>query len=93
MHAMLRNKRRICVRKRVFCSEKGCLWRQPQAIRAHDLVCILNGSQVPVILRRCEGAAEQGTYRLVGQACLDGAMYGKKVDWAGDADAEEMILV
>lgn len=92
-YSMLRNKSLICVRKRLFLSDKGLLGLAPEGIGNKDIVCILNGSSVPVALRRWESNGQQATYRLIGQVYLEDTMYGEKVDWENDSQADEIVLV
>jgi hypothetical protein len=60
----------------------------PSDSKVGDLVCILHGSDVPVILRRGAG----NTYTFIGQCYFEGCMYGEAVKWEED-EAEEFYLI
>jgi hypothetical protein len=54
----------------------------PESMKEGDLICILFGCQLPVILRQkrnSKGALED-EYVYLGEAFLDGYMYGKAVE-------------
>ncbi|CAG5139407.1 uncharacterized protein ALTATR162_LOCUS481 [Alternaria atra] len=53
-----------------------------------DLICIIHGSQVPLVLRRLPN----GYYHLIGQCYFEGAMRGEEVTW-DEADADDFVLV
>ena len=56
----------------------------PNNVQNGDKVCILHGSVVPVVLRKCGNV-----YTLVGKCYFEHCMYD---DWTED-EAEEMVLV
>lgn len=56
-------------------TEKGLGGTVPGTAMAGDLVCILNGGDVPFILRRSGMRAD--SYQLVGQCFITGIMYGE----------------
>ena len=92
-YAKLRKQSLICVRKRMFVSKTGALGLAPDAIQPGDEVAILNGSRVPLALRKSPGNGRRTTYRLIGQAYFEGAMDGEKVTWSNDGEADEIVLV
>lgn len=53
-----------------------------------DLVCILHGSNVPVILRECPN----NTYQFICECYFEDCMHGEAVTWDEDG-ADEFILV
>jgi hypothetical protein len=69
-------------RRRIFTTRKGYLGLASRALHRGDHICILRGCPVPVLLRR-HGAQ----YQVVGEAYVDGIMYGEitsegKAEWA-----------
>jgi hypothetical protein len=44
-----------------------------------DLVALLRGGNVPYVLRRCTDSEHKGSYYLVGECYVYGAMDGEKV--------------
>jgi len=66
-------------------------WRlgiAPNTVANGDYVCILHGSNTPVILR----AHASGAFRVVGQAYIEGIMHGEVVYW-GEDEAEIFQLL
>lgn len=57
-------------------------------IRVGDLICILHGSNLPMILR----GLSKKTYQFIGQCYFEDCMHGEAVTWDED-DAEEFVLV
>lgn len=93
-YAKLRKQSLICVRKMMFVGTTGALGLAPAAVKPGDEVAILNGSRVPVVLRKFSGADGHGTtYQLIGQAYFEDAMNGEKVTWSIDNEAGEIVLV
>lgn len=75
--------------KRLLLGRKQLFGLGPDAILPGDCICILHGSSVPLILRRCENAKE---YTVMGQCYYESWMYGEKVDWEED-EADEFVLI
>jgi hypothetical protein len=46
----------------------------PMLAQEGDHICILRGAKIPFILRR---TGQQGRFRVVGEAYLDGFMHGQ----------------
>lgn len=67
---------RTADQRKAFTSNEGHLGLGPQNIQTGDLVCILFGSEVPLILRR----SMTGTYTLIGDAYVYGIMHGEYID-------------
>ncbi len=59
--------------KRFSRTRDGRLARVPIHAMPHDLICILNGSEVPYVLR----LQEDGTYLVVGECYVHGIMHGE----------------
>ncbi|KAK2023105.1 HET-domain-containing protein [Colletotrichum zoysiae] len=80
--------------RRFFVGERGYWGLGPSLMRKGDVCAILFGADVPIILRPC---GRRGQYRLVGQAYMNGAMYGEIVEkWEeGDAtwEKEDVCLI
>ncbi|KAF1828453.1 hypothetical protein BDW02DRAFT_239197 [Decorospora gaudefroyi] len=85
---------RLCDHARVAGGRElivGYGWRLGLAHRSvceGDLICIVHGSEVPLVLRRLTS----GYYRLMGQCYFEGAMRGEEVTW-DEASADEFVLV
>lgn len=60
----------------LMTTKKGYVGFVPKRSRAGDLVFVLMGSDVPLVLRRCE----EGMYRLVGECYVHGIMEGEAMD-------------
>ena len=72
---MIREWSLITRNKRVFLTDEYDLGLVPEIARGGDSICLIDGSKVPCVLRKVEGA--DGTYRLISQCYLDGWMYGE----------------
>ena len=77
------------IHKRLFLGSKQLFGLGPKAVRPGDCICIIHGSTVPLLLRRCEKEKE---WTVVGQCYYESWMYGEKVDWEED-EADEFVLV
>jgi hypothetical protein len=75
--------------KRLFLGRKQLFGIGPNAILPGDCICIVHGSTVPLILRRCENETE---YTVVGQCYYENWMHGELVDW-GEDEADEFVLI
>jgi hypothetical protein len=53
-----------------------------------DLVCVLHGSDVPVILRECPG----DLYKFIGQCYFEDSMYGEAIIWDEDEEKEYCLI-
>lgn len=54
----------------------------PSLTQVDDVICILNGSDLPLVLRK-----KGQRYQLVGPCFVYGMMHGEMVDWAqGEGD-------
>lgn len=74
--------------RRLALTACGRMCLVPRGAFAGDVVAILHGSSFPVILRH-EVAS---SYRLVGEAFVEGTMEGEAVNWAEDeADTLELV--
>lgn len=77
-----------CARKmsgrRYFMTEDGLMGMGTGFLRNGDIVCVPLGCSTPVILRE----ERNGEYRFIGDAYVDGYMYGRAVDELGDGRRE-----
>jgi len=92
----LRDLARIAGWRRVVVTNTGFLGLAHHSVRKGDLICILHGSNVPIVLRMTTKAGNFLTrdvnYKMIGQAYIEGMMDGEVVDWK-EEDAEEFLLV
>lgn len=65
-----------CNNRRFFVTRGGYWGIGPPAMQKGNVCAVLVGADVPFVLRP---TATEGTYRLVGQAYIYGAMYGETV--------------
>ncbi|KAL9611788.1 MAG: hypothetical protein Q9167_003599 [Letrouitia subvulpina] len=68
---------RICRNKKFFLSDDFYFGLAYRKIREGDLICILNGSRTPTIIRELTSGEEGSGYRFVAQCYLDGWMQGE----------------
>ncbi|KAG4433046.1 hypothetical protein IFR05_011464 [Cadophora sp. M221] len=61
-------------RRRFFVSQDNIVGLAPACAEQGDVICVLLGCRYPVVLRR-----KGGDYLLVGEAYVDGYMYGEAV--------------
>lgn len=77
----LRDLARIGGWRRVVVTNTGFLGLAHHSVRKNDLICILHGSNVPIVLRITTKAGDFLTrdvnYKMVGQAHVEGMMDGK----------------
>jgi hypothetical protein len=66
----------ICYYRSIFLTRNGCVGSAPPAMRAGDLVVVLEGGNVPFILRKQN---DGDFYKLVGAAYVNGIMKGQAV--------------
>jgi hypothetical protein len=84
-----RSETRRCTSRSWLSLSKHTIALGPRTARSGDLVVILNGSNLPCVVRR----RENGHYfELAGQCFVDGIMYGEGVTWA-EEEAEAFWLV
>lgn len=79
--------------RRFFVTKGGYWGLGPATIQGGDVCAILLGADVPFVLRP---TAEEGTFKLVGQAYVYGVMYGellKRSDGEGGIDAKKVCIV
>lgn len=70
--------------RRYFMTEDGLMGMGTGFLRNGDIVCVPLGCSTPVILRE----ERNGEYRFIGDAYVDGYMYGRAVDELGDGRRE-----
>jgi hypothetical protein len=74
--------------KRFFLSDTGYLGLAPIRSQAGDEVWILQGGNVPFILR----GLQNGRYLLVGEAYVHGVMLGELVPDDGDHQLQDVCI-
>jgi hypothetical protein len=72
--------------KRPFLSEYGYVGLGPSYMRPGDVIVVLNGANVPFIIR----PADEGKYRFMGECYCDGIMDGEIIS---RRTKEEIVLV
>lgn len=76
-----------CYRRNIFALERYTIGLGPQNTEPGDVICIIHGSEVPIVLRQ-----EGDKWRVVGSCFIDGIMFGEAVTWTEDeADIFELI--
>ena len=80
--------------QRCFCTtEKGFFGLVPGKVEVGDEVAILNGGNVPFILRRFESGNEQElVYRLVGDGYFHGLMHGEALS-LGTYEERDLVII
>lgn len=78
-------------RNKVARSVNRKLGLVPRAAKRGDHICILHGSNVPIVLRMAKGKDKKGQWQLVGQCCWEDVMYGEAVSWI-EEEAETFVL-
>lgn len=78
------------VLRRLFATENGHLGLGPCPLQAGDQVWILNGSDVPFILKQ---QATEGEYEMVGTAYVHGIMLGEAVENGAREKARSITLI
>lgn len=71
--------------RRAFITSNGYLGIGPGTLQEEDIVAIIYGTDVPLLLRPCDG----GVYKLLGEAYVDGIMDGE----AMEGRKEEVVFV
>ncbi|KAL8842282.1 MAG: hypothetical protein Q9176_002671 [Flavoplaca citrina] len=85
---------KIIINKKFFISAGFNFGLAYEAVREGDLICILQGSKTPTILRRMRDAGENH-YRFVAQCYIDGCMRGEPYEERGwsKENAETFVLI
>lgn len=73
--------------RRFFVTQAGRIGIGPQVMKKDDLVAILHGSRVPIVLRQCR---HRYSYFMVGQAYVDGIMFGEAFEAHVEAGTVDM---
>lgn len=69
--------------RRLVSTAKGYVGAPLGHVRAKDLVCVVAGSQVPLVLRRADG----DMFELVGEGYFHGLMDGEAFEGLGDIES------
>jgi hypothetical protein len=78
-------------RNKVALSMNRKLGLVPRTSKRGDLICILHGSNVPIVLRMAKGKDKKGQWQLIGQCYWEDVMYGEAVSWT-EEEAETFVL-
>jgi hypothetical protein len=78
---------RFCYNRRFFRTEEGRLGWGPDQTKEGDVVCVLNGVDVPLVLRR---VCDRG-FEVIGDAYVHGIMDGEAMSMG--LNEKEMLLV
>ncbi|TDZ22179.1 Heterokaryon incompatibility protein 6, OR allele [Colletotrichum orbiculare MAFF 240422] len=82
-----------CARRKLFITSRGHLGLGPQQVQLGDQVAVLNGCQIPFILRaKPQVAVVRDCYQLVGDSYVKSLMYGEGMGLDG-VEEEEIKLV
>ncbi|KAL8922486.1 MAG: hypothetical protein Q9172_003551 [Xanthocarpia lactea] len=87
--AWLRLYRESLGNRRVIMTERGRLGLVPAETRHSDMVCVMDGVDVPLVLRK----NDSGTYVLIGEAYIHGAMDGEILVATHYAETQRVDLV
>ncbi|KAL8855592.1 MAG: hypothetical protein Q9178_007784 [Gyalolechia marmorata] len=87
--AWLRLYRESLGNRRVIMTERGRLGLVPAETRHSDVVCVMDGVDVALVLRK----NDSGTYVLVGEAYIHGAMDGEILFAGEHAETQSVDLV
>lgn len=63
-----------CIGRRFFSTEHGRIGLGPEGVRVGDQICVIRNAWTPFVIRSGEG---KGCSRLIGEAYVDGLMYGE----------------
>lgn len=74
------------LQRKAFCTQKGYKGLVPAETEVGDLLCVFLGADLPSVVRK----VEDGRYKLVGEAYVQGFMDGKLMEVAGDTVALEL---
>ena len=66
-----------CVGRNLFCTVSGMRGVGPWDTQSGDKICVIHGTPVPFIIRRCK---EKQGYTLVGECYIDDIMHGEAID-------------
>ena len=85
---------KIMINKKFFISAGFNFGLAYEAVREGDLICILQGSKTPTILRRIRDAGDNH-YRFIAQCYVDGCMRGEPYEERGwsKENAETFVLI
>jgi hypothetical protein len=79
-----------CTRRRFFSTKAGRLGLGPWDTNSGDIVCIFYLSPTPFFLRQ---DVILGTFRLVGEAYIDGLMYGEGFNLLDESVQHQNFLI
>jgi hypothetical protein len=83
---------RCCPGRRFYTTRSGRFGIGPRILKKGDLCSVLFGSEIPFTLRQ---TGEKSSYKLLGEAYVEGVMHGEVVrDWQGGLlERKDIILV
>jgi hypothetical protein len=65
------------VGRTLFSTKQGRVGNGPVKMKEGDLVVVVNGAELPFVLRRLEGEGQEERYELIGMAYMDDIMDGE----------------
>jgi hypothetical protein len=77
--------------RRLYLTEDQQLGLGPQSAEVGDEVWLVDGAQVPFILRPVAG--KEQTFTLVGETYVHGFMNGEMLDWKGTGEEKEIRIM
>ncbi|KIV83889.1 hypothetical protein PV11_05876 [Exophiala sideris] len=80
------------VNNRFFITSKGAPGMGPRNARPGDVVAVLDGANMPFLLRKESTASQTNEYRLVGVCYVHGMLDGEAIEEAGPGAIEDIIL-
>ncbi|KAL1386690.1 heterokaryon incompatibility protein-domain-containing protein [Phyllosticta capitalensis] len=72
-------------------TSRGYIGLVDKSVFKGDVICILSGGSVPYVLRPVPG--EEGKYQFIGEAYIEGIMYGEAMEGKEEKDLQDFILV
>ena len=83
---------RRCPGRRFYATRSGRFGLGPRILKKGDICSVLFGSEIPFIL---QPTGEKSSYKLLGEAYVEGVMHGEIVrDWQGGLlERDDVILV
>jgi hypothetical protein len=91
MSAFIRSYDPVAQHRRLYLTEDRHLGLGPQSAEAGDEVWLVDGAQVPFILRPVDRIKQ--TFTLVGETYVHGFMNGEMLDWGGIGEEKRIVIV
>ncbi|KAK8206960.1 heterokaryon incompatibility protein-domain-containing protein [Phyllosticta capitalensis] len=72
-------------------TSRGYIGLIDKSVSKGDLICLLSGGSVPYVLRPVPG--EEGKFQFIGEAYIEGIMYGEAMEGKEERDLQDFCLV